>query len=118
MIFSKWLARSSCAFAFATIVGPAWSSPFVSVGTLVDTTTASRSQQVAHRVCTIQGGVRRCYRINAYGPGAYGYKAPLPAPPAFYGYRDNWRPTDPNDHYIGTGYWWRGMDRFDKGGTH
>jgi hypothetical protein len=118
MVLSKWLAGPSCALAFATIAAPAWSYPFASARTLVVITTASRPQQIAYRTCTIQGGVRRCYRVNTYGPGTYGYTAPSLVPPVSYGYRNEYRPTDPNDYYIGTGYWWRGMDRWDKGGTH
>ena len=126
MGLSNWLTGLSCALTLATIAAPAWSEPFASVRTLVDTTTVSGSQLVAYRTCTIQGGVRRCYRINTYGPGSYGYKAsvpygytiPVPITPPTYGYRNDYRPTDPNDYYIGTGYWWRGMDRWDMGGTH
>jgi len=117
MASSRWLAGLSSALAFAIMVGPAWSDLFTSVRSLADTTTALRSQHIAYRTCTIQGGVRRCRWVNTYGPGSYGYKAPESPPPASYGYRNDYHPTDPNAYPTGSRYWWRDMDIWDKGGS-
>jgi hypothetical protein len=123
MLLSKWLIGTSCALTFAAMIGPACSDPFASVRSyrnLSDTTATLHSQKVAYRTCTLQGGVRRCRWVNDYGPGSYGYSAPsavLVVPVPFFGYVDDYYPTDPNDYPIGTRYWWRGMDRFNQGGS-
>jgi hypothetical protein len=118
VVLRNWLVGPSCTLAFVSIVGPVWSLPFASERRLVDILSVPLSQQIAYRTCTIQGGVRRCRWVSTYGPGSYGYKAPVPGPPASYGYRDNFRSTDPNELPIGSGSWWRGMDREDRGGSH
>jgi hypothetical protein len=51
-----------------------------------------------------RGVVRR--RGYGYGPTVYGYG------PRFYGYRGN----SPNDFPVGTGAWWRAMDRYGRAG--
>jgi len=121
MVLSKWLAGSSCVLAFVAMVGPARSVPLASAAGFMksaDITAGSPSEQVAYRVCGMQGGVTRCRWV---GPGVYGYQAPgaapLPvAPPAFYGYGSDYRPTDPDDYPTGSPGWWRSMDRWDRGG--
>ena len=64
------------------------------------------------------------YRYR-YGPGVYGYGPPVygysygPAygyGPRFYGYRRGGL-DDPDSLPMGTGAWWRAMDRTNRGGN-
>ena len=81
MALKQWLIGMAGALAFTTMVGPVQSaplggavSPFKSAGTVA-------TQVAAYRLCTADGGVRRCRWVNLYGPRAYGYQAPTSAPP-------------------------------------
>ena len=65
-------------------------------------------------------------RMYSYGPGYYGYGPPVYgysyAPrvygygPRYYGYRRGFE-QDPNSLPVGTGAWWRAMDRANRGGN-
>jgi hypothetical protein len=122
MALRQWYAGTSCALVFAAMVGPAHSDPLAGAATFIKsavTTAGSGSEQVAYRICTADGV---CRWVNVYGPGIYGYTAPgvaiAPgAPVVLFGYRNQWRPTDPDAYRVGTRRWWQGMDRFDRGGT-
>jgi hypothetical protein len=120
MALRQWFTGTSCALVFAAMVGPAHSDPLAGTASFIRSagTTRSGSEQVAYRICTADGV---CRWVNIYGPGAYGYTAPgaaiVPgAPVVIYGYRNQYRPTDPDDYRIGTRRWWQGMDRLDRGG--
>ena len=127
MALRRWFAGTSCALAFAAMVGPAYSDPLGGIANSKSAgmTTGLGSQQVAaYQICTLNGV---CRWVNIYGPGVYGYTAPnaavvpqaaiVPRPPlVFYGYRNRWHPIDPDDYPPGTHRWWRSMDRWDRGG--
>ena len=49
-----------------------------------------------------------------YGPGFYGYGPPVYG--KYYGYRRGGL-NDPNSLRMGTGAWWRAMDRTNRGGN-
>ena len=49
--------------------------------------------------------------VYGYGPAYYGY-----GPPRYYGYRRGGL-DDPDSLPIGTGAWWRAMDRTNRGGN-
>jgi hypothetical protein len=103
MAKKQWFTRSAGALVLAVIAGPVQSGP---IGIIKSTDALTTSpERVAYRICTTQGGVRRCRWINIYGPGAYGYQ-----PYGYYG------PTDPEYYRTGTGRWWQGMDRLNRGG--
>ena len=126
MALRQWFAGTSCALAFAAMMGPAHSDPFGGAASSIKSagmTTGSGSEQVAaYRICTLNGA---CRWVNIYGPGVYGYSAPNAAiapraaipPLVFYGYRNRWHPLDPDDYPPGTPRWWRGMDRLNRGGA-
>lgn len=48
--------------------------------------------------------------VYGYGPRVYGYG------PRYYGYRRGFE-QDPNNLPVGTGAWWRAMDRANRGGN-
>jgi ABC-type sugar transport system substrate-binding protein len=57
---------------------------------------------------------------DAYGPRVYGYRY-VPrvygyGPPYYYGYRRGFA-QDPDDLPVGSGAWWRAMDRANRGGN-
>jgi len=131
MALRQWFTGISCAWALAAMVGPAHSDPIGNAASAIKATgivAGSGSEHAAYRTCAMQGGVQRCRRVYSSGPGVYGYRAPraaiVPAPavvvpigpPVVYGYRNEYRPTDPDDYPIGVGPWWRGMDRLNRGG--
>jgi len=128
MALRQWFTGTSCALAFAAMVGPASSDPLGGAASSIRSagmTIGSGSEQVAYRICTPNGA---CRWVNIYGPGVYGYTAPnagvvpgaaiVPRPPmVFYGYRNRWHPTDdPDDYFVGTPRWWQSMDRINRGG--
>jgi hypothetical protein len=48
--------------------------------------------------------------VYGYGPRVYGYG------PRYYGYRRGFE-QDPNNLPVGSGAWWRAMDRANRGGN-
>ena len=132
MALRQWFTGTACTLAFAAMLGPAHSDSIGSAASVIKATGMAAgpgSEQIAYRTCAMQGGVQRCRRVHFFGPGVYGYRAPraaiVPAPnavivpigpPVVYGYRNEWRPTNPDDYPTGVGPWWRGMDRLNRGG--
>jgi hypothetical protein len=94
----------SCALAFLAMMGTALPGPMATTVRVMGSAGAAGSgaSQVAYRLCTNEGGVRRCRWVEIYGPGTsqapapgvYGYQPPGPAAygyqppgPAAYGYQ-------------------------------
>jgi hypothetical protein len=102
MGLKQCLIRIAGVLALAVVVGPAYSGPLGSAAG--NTASASKvstsiSEQIAYRVCSTRGGVRRCH----YAAGAYGYRGYIP--------------SDPRAYRTGTLRWWNGMTRWDRAGT-
>lgn len=55
--------------------------------------------------------------VYGYGPPVYGYNyGPAYSGPRYYGYRRGGL-DDPDSLPVGTGAWWRAMDRTNRGGN-
>jgi hypothetical protein len=98
MALRQWFTGTSCALLFAAMVAPAHSNPIGGTVSSIKSAAAASgltSQQVAYRICAVNGA-RRCRLVNIYGPGVngsnapgvYGYSAPRAGytAPRAYGY--------------------------------
>jgi hypothetical protein len=120
MALKQWLIGMAGALALTTMVGQAQSAPLAGAVSHFKSAGRLATQVAAYRLCTADGGVRRCRWVNLYGPRAYGYQAPtstipltvtIPVPVYRYRPASQYTPTLPNDVPFGTSRWWVNMDR-------
>ena len=120
MALKQWLIGMAGALASTTMVGPAQSAPLGGAVSHFNSAGAVATQVAAYRLCTAEGGIRRCRWVNLYGPRAYGYQAPTSAyqaptsaiPLTVYRSRPaSEYPANPNDVPFGTSLWWQNKSR-------
>jgi hypothetical protein len=131
MASKQWLTGAAGALALAVVTGAAQSAPLGSVATDVRADATNQVERAQYRICAMEGGVRRCRRVEIYGyqppsGGVYGYQptapvygyAPLgpgadgnPGIPQQYGYEF------PDQYPVGSGAWWESMRQTGRDGS-
>ena len=142
MASKHWLTGVAGALALAAVTGAAQSAPLGSVATDFRPDATNPVERAQYRLCAMEDGVRRCRRVEIYGPGSrrgprvYGYQPPSagvygyqPTAPV-YGYQPLGSGADgnpgipqqygyefPDQYPVGSGAWWESMRQTGRDGS-
>jgi hypothetical protein len=123
MASKQWLTGAAGVLALAAVTGAAQSAPLGSVATDLRSGATNQVERAQYRLCAMEDGVRRCRRVEIYGPGrrqgprVYGYQPLGPGVAGYQGTPRQYGYEFPDQYPVGSGAWWQSMRQTDRDGA-